>query len=94
MTKMIDIKVKDQFSQILDAKALLRAAPETTHARRALVLFGLVCLQATIGILTLIWQVPLGWALAHQGGALVVLGFAIAHWRGFYGEYPREIADD
>ena len=28
MTKMIDIKVKDQFSQILDAKALLRAAPE------------------------------------------------------------------
>ncbi|TAA63466.1 COX15/CtaA family protein [Shinella sp. JR1-6] len=74
--------------------ASLRAAPETTHARRALVLFGLVCLQATIGILTLIWQVPLGWALAHQGGALVVLGFAIAHWRGFYGEYPREIADD
>ncbi|MCT7662487.1 COX15/CtaA family protein [Shinella kummerowiae] len=72
----------------------LRAAPETTHARRALVLFGLVCLQATIGILTLIWQVPLGWALAHQGGALVVLGFAMAHWRGFYGEYPRDVADD
>ena len=69
--------------------ASLRAAPETTHARRALVLFGLVCLQATMGILTLIWQVPLGWALAHQGGALIVLGFAIAHWRGFYGEYER-----
>jgi len=64
----------------------LRAAPETTHARRSLVLFGLVCLQAMIGILTLIWQVPLGWALAHQGGALVVLGFAVSHWRGFYGE--------
>ena len=58
-----------------------------------LVLFALVCLQATIGILTLVWQVPLTWALAHQGGALVVLGFAVAHWRGFYGEYPREIAD-
>lgn len=72
----------------------LRAAPETTHARRALLLFGLVCLQATIGILTLVWQVPLVWALAHQGGALIVLGFAIAHWRGFYGEFPREIADD
>jgi cytochrome c oxidase assembly protein subunit 15 len=70
----------------------LRAAPETTHARRALVLFGLVCLQATIGILTLIWQVPLGWALAHQGGALIVLGFAVAHWRGFYGEYDRDDA--
>jgi cytochrome c oxidase assembly protein subunit 15 len=74
--------------------ASLRAAPRTTHARRSLVLFALVCLQATIGILTLVWQVPLTWALAHQGGALVVLGFAVAHWRGFYGEYPREIADD
>ncbi|MFC3071845.1 COX15/CtaA family protein [Shinella pollutisoli] len=67
----------------------IRAAPETTHARRSVLLFGLVCLQAAIGILTLIWQVPLGWALAHQGGALVVLGFAVAHWRGFVGEYPR-----
>ena len=70
--------------------ASLRAAPETTHARRSVVLFGLVCLQALIGILTLVWQVPLGWGLAHQGGALVVLGFAIAHWRGFVGEYPKE----
>ena len=69
--------------------ACLRAAPQTTHARRALLLFGLVCVQATIGILTLIWQVPLGWALAHQGGALVVLGFAVAHWRGFVGELER-----
>jgi cytochrome c oxidase assembly protein subunit 15 len=69
--------------------ASLRAAPETTHARRSVVLFGLVCIQALIGILTLIWQVPLGWALAHQGGALVVLGFATAHWRAFIGEYPR-----
>lgn len=34
MTKMIDIKVKDQFSQILDAKALLRAAPETQELFR------------------------------------------------------------
>jgi cytochrome c oxidase assembly protein subunit 15 len=70
--------------------ASLRAAPNATHARRSVVLFGLVCLQAMIGILTLVWQVPLDWALAHQGGALVVLGFAIAHWRGFVGEYPKE----
>ncbi|CAM4107850.1 hypothetical protein [Acinetobacter pragensis] len=28
MTNMIDIKVKNQFSQIVDAKALLRSAPE------------------------------------------------------------------
>ncbi|QRM54975.1 COX15/CtaA family protein [Sinorhizobium sp. BG8] len=68
----------------------LRAAPQTTHARRSVLLFCLICLQAAIGIATLIWQVPLSWALAHQGGALVVLGFAIAHWRGFIGEYPNQ----
>ena len=67
----------------------LRAAPQTTHARRSVVLFLLVTAQAAIGIVTLVMQVPLHWALLHQGGALVVLGFAVAHWRGFYGEYPR-----
>lgn len=72
--------------------ASLRAAPETTHARRSVLLFSLVCLQAVIGILTLVFQVPLTWGLLHQGGALVVLGFAIAHWRGFVGEYPKEAA--
>ena len=72
--------------------ASLRAAPETTHARRSVLLFALVSLQALIGIVTLLWQVPLSWALAHQGGALVVLGFAIAHWRAFAGEYPKPTA--
>jgi cytochrome c oxidase assembly protein subunit 15 len=28
----------------------------------------------------------------HQGMALVVLGFAAAHWRGTKGEYPLPIA--
>lgn len=69
--------------------ASLRAAPDTTHARRSVVLFGLVVVQALIGIMTLILQVPIGWGVAHQGGALVVLGFAVAHWRAFVGEYPR-----
>ena len=27
-------------------------------------------------------------ALAHHGVAIVVLGFAIAHWRGTVGPYP------
>jgi len=31
-------------------------------------------------------------ALAHQGMALIVLGFAVAHWRGFIGEYPAPVA--
>lgn len=67
-----------------------RAAPGTTHARRAVLLFILVCFQAMIGIATLLTQVHLHTALMHQGVALVVLGFAVAHWRGFVGEYPRE----
>jgi len=33
--------------------------------------------------------VPLHWGLLHQAGALVVFGFAVANWRGFYGEYPH-----
>lgn len=70
--------------------ANLRLAPHSTHARRSVVLACLVLLQASIGIMTLILQVPIVWGVAHQAGALIVLGFAIAHWRGFVGEYPPE----
>ncbi|MBA3446527.1 MAG: COX15/CtaA family protein, partial [Pseudaminobacter sp.] len=70
--------------------AAYRSQPGTTHARRSLVLFGLVLAQALIGIATLVMQVPLHWALLHQGFALIVLGFAAAHWRGTKGAYPLE----
>jgi cytochrome c oxidase assembly protein subunit 15 len=63
-----------------------------THARRAVVLFLLVLLQATFGIATLLLAVPLDVALTHQAAALVVLGFAVAHWRGTKGSYPPETA--
>jgi len=33
-------------------------------------------------------HMPLNWALLHQGVALIVLGFAAAHWRGTKGSYP------
>jgi cytochrome c oxidase assembly protein subunit 15 len=62
--------------------------PGTTHARRALILLMLVILQAAVGIGALLTQVDLHWALAHQAMALVVLGFAAAHWRGTKGAYP------
>ncbi len=68
--------------------AVRRRLPATTHARRALVLFHLVLLQAAIGIVTLLWQSTLHLALTHQAMALVVLGFAAAHWRGTRGAYP------
>ncbi len=70
--------------------AARRAEPGTTHARRALVFFHLVLVQALIGIVTLVMQVPIGWALLHQAFALVVLGFAAAHWRATRGSYPAE----
>ncbi|WP_274424716.1 COX15/CtaA family protein [Chelativorans sp. YIM 93263] len=65
-----------------------RAEPGTTHARRAWLLFALVGLQAAIGIVTLLMVVPMDWALVHQGMALIVLGFATAHWRAAKGSYP------
>lgn len=68
--------------------ATRRRLPGTTHARRALVLFHLVLVQAAIGIATLLMQVDIHWALLHQGFALVTLGFAAAHWRGTKGSYP------
>jgi heme a synthase len=70
----------------------LARAPGSGHARRAVLLFNLVSIQAVIGVTTLVMQVPLDMALAHQGMALVVLGFAVAHFRAFFGEYPRESA--
>ncbi len=72
----------------------LSKAPSSVYATRSIILFALVCGQAVIGILTLLWQVPLDLALAHQGGALIVLGYAVAHWRGYVGEYPQQIAAD
>ncbi len=61
---------------------------DVTHKRRAAILAILVTLQAGIGVATLLLQVPLHWALAHQAGAVVVLGFAVSHWRAIAGPYP------
>ena len=91
-----------QFVHRLGAYALLalalwhmiatrRRVTGTTHARRALVFFHLVLVQAAIGIATLVMHMPLHWALLHQGFALVVLGFSAAHWRGTKGAYPPPI---
>ena len=51
------------------------------HRWGALVVALLVTGQAAIGIAALVTQVRMDWALAHQLGALVVLGFAVAHAR-------------
>jgi cytochrome c oxidase assembly protein subunit 15 len=68
--------------------ATLKLAPIGAHARRAVFLFVLVTIQAALGITTLLLRVPFDWALMHQAGAVVVLAFAVIHWRGLIGEYP------
>ena len=72
------------------AVAAWRAEPGSTHARRAVVLFLLVTLQAVLGILALLTFVHLHVALTHHALAIVVLGFAAAHWRATRGSYPME----
>lgn len=58
------------------------------HRRRAALLAFLVTLQAGVGIATLVMQVPLHLALTHQAVAILVLAFAVAHWRAIVGPYP------
>jgi heme a synthase len=45
----------------------------------AMALFGAVTLQASLGILTLLHQVPLPLGLAHQGMAMIALAIAVIH---------------
>ena len=68
----------------------LGLAPSSRHTMRSVILFCLVTIQAALGISTLVFDVPIDLALSHQAMALVVLGFAVAHWRGYVGEYPVE----
>lgn len=72
---------------IIHAVQAHRQMAGTTHARRTLALIGLVLVQAAIGIVTLLLMVPIHWGLAHQAFALVVLAFAVAHWRACRGAY-------
>lgn len=72
------------------AVAAWRVEPGSTHARRAAVLFLLVTVQAAMGIAALLTFVHLHVALTHHALAIVVLGFAAAHWRATRGSYPME----
>lgn len=65
-----------------------------THFARSIILLVLVLAQAGLGIMTLVLQVPLNWALLHQFGAVVLLGFAVAHWRALHGAFQPVTAID
>jgi heme a synthase len=66
---------------LLFIAALLHAADAARAVRGslALALAMVVTIQATLGIATLLYQVPIGLALAHQGMAVVVLAIAVMH---------------
>lgn len=48
--------------------------------RGSLVIMGAFYIQAGIGIVTLVWQVPLSLGILHQAGALLVLSTLIFWW--------------
>lgn len=73
---------------IIHALKVEKMLPGTTHSRRAMVLLFLIVLQAVFGVITLLTEVPIEWGLIHQGFALVVMCFAVAHWIGTKGALP------
>ncbi len=66
---------------LLNLILTMRTSIGATHKRRAGILLLLVLLQIVLGVVTLVLQVPLSWALFHQLGAIILLGFGVAHWR-------------
>jgi cytochrome c oxidase assembly protein subunit 15 len=53
-----------------------------------------VTLQATLGIFTLLNQVPLDLALAHQAVAIAVLTLAVLQVERLTGGQPRQVPQD
>jgi heme a synthase len=64
---------------LMHALDLWRADPGGRAARGAVLLAAAITLQAALGILTLLHQVPIVLALAHQAMAMVVLTLAALH---------------
>jgi len=62
---------------VVHALDALRSRADAAVVNGALWLAALIALQAMLGILTLLHQVPIGLALAHQAGAIAVLTFAV-----------------
>ena len=59
--------------------ALLRRVREGPLASSAALMVCIVLVQVALGVMTLLYQVPLSLALCHQVGALVLLALALHH---------------
>jgi len=58
---------------------LRRSAPQSSAAKRATAIAGIMTTQAALGIVTLLLVVPLWAGLAHQALAFAVLAMAVVH---------------
>ncbi len=65
-----------------------RSNAEQPHKTRTWIILLITIVQVIVGIVTIVLEVPLYWALAHQGVAFILLAAAVAHWRGLVGRYP------
>jgi heme a synthase len=59
----------------------VRWLPRSGLAQRAAALAALALAQAAIGVVTLIFVVPLAAGLIHQAFAMLLFGMAVVHWR-------------
>ncbi|EYS92101.1 heme A synthase [Bartonella bacilliformis str. Heidi Mejia] len=72
---------------VIHALYVQKSVPHSAHAHRAIFLCIMIVIQAFLGIITLLHEVPISLGLIHQGGALVVLCFSVMHWRATKGAY-------
>ncbi|WP_208439636.1 COX15/CtaA family protein [Bartonella grahamii] len=72
---------------VIHAFYVQKNIPHSTHSRRAFLICVMIIIQALLGILTLLHEVPISLGLIHQSMALAVLCFAVAHWRATKGAY-------
>ncbi len=75
------------FVALIHVLYVKKNVPNSTHSRRALFVCVMIIIQALLGILTLLHEVPISLGLIHQSVALAVLCFSVAHWRATKGAY-------
>jgi cytochrome c oxidase assembly protein subunit 15 len=64
---------------LLHALDAVRTKCDPATRGLAFALFGMLTVQAALGITTLLYVVPIGLALLHQAGAMIVLTLAVVH---------------
>jgi len=77
---------------LLHAFDVERSVKDRTARIGAFALFGVVALQVGLGIVTLVWRVPLPLVLLHQAMAMLVLTATTLHAANLAERIPRSLA--